>query len=105
MTAPAWASLTAVSNCGSSISCSVPVGDDLVDGVPVGFLVVRGEVLNLGDDPLALDALDVGVPDLAAQVGILAIALILAAVLRHPRDVHVRTLDQAVTQGRRPRCR
>ena len=50
-----------------------------VDAVALELLVVGGEVLEGGEDALALDAADVGVAEAGGEPGILAVPLKIAA--------------------------
>ena len=69
-----------------------------VDLVAVLLLVVQCVVLDVGDDALALDALNVGHGQPADEEGVFAVGLERAAVLRHAGDVHVRGLEERVAE-------
>src|SRR5207248_7582604 len=73
-----------------------PLVDDLVDRLAVGLLVVRGEVLDLGEYPLLLDRLHLGDGQSAGQVRILAEVLEVAPVAGYPGDVHAGRLDEVL---------
>ena len=56
--------------------------------VPIPLLIVAGEVLDRGEDPLALDAANEGRCRLAREKGILAEIFEIAAAQRRTMDVH-----------------
>ena len=69
-----------------------------VDGPPAILLVVGRVVLDVGDDPLALDALDIGNRQARDQEWVLAVGLKGAPVLRHTGDVDVGRFKQGVAE-------
>ena len=69
------------------------LGDTLVELVPVGLLVVGGQVLGVGHHPLRLDALHVGGPHGGGEGGILAVGLEGAAAPGNAGEVQLGALN------------
>ncbi len=69
-----------------------PLADDHIIGrrVPVGLLVVQGEVLDLGHLPLALHPVDIRHGHRGVEVRVLGVGLERAPPARVPVDVHGR---------------